>query len=108
MNIEKKQKVHHGTKRSLLFNGFPDEVVLIILSFCPEEDIENTRVWQTETVRHSTKTRNKLKATRKDNFDNLKWIYDYIGDTEFNNGSGENGFELNCTGTLKQISVVMS
>ena len=79
----KKQKVDHGMKRSLLFGECPDEVVLIILSFCPEEDIENTRIWQTGIVRHSTETRIKLKAAKNDNLDNLKWIYDYIGDTEF-------------------------
>ena len=80
---EKKQKIVHGMKRSLLFGECPDEVVLIILSFCPIKDIENTRVWQMEIVRHSTVTRIKLKAAENNNFDNLKWIYNYIGDTEF-------------------------
>ena len=78
---EKKQKIVHGMKRSLLFGECPDEVVLIILSFCPIKDIENTRVWQMEIVRHSTVTRIKLKAAENNN--NLKWIYNYIGDTGF-------------------------
>ena len=66
MNIgkEKKRKVNHGMKRSLLFGECPDEVVLIILSFCPEEDIASTRLWQTDIVRHCTVTRIKLKAAK--------------------------------------------
>ena len=98
MNIgkEKKQKVQHDMKRSLLFKECPDEVVLIILSFCPINDIQSTRIWQTDIVRHSTETTIKLKAAENNNLDNLKWIHSYIGDTEFD--EEDDNTESNCTG----------
>ena len=102
MNIGKKRKkkVDHGTKpRSLLFGECPDEIVLIILSFCPIEDIQNTRIYQTDIVRHITVTNIKLKAAKNGNLDNLKWIYRDIGDREFYDDSKSHHEESNCTGT---------
>ena len=100
MNIgkEKKQKVQHDMKRSLLFKECPDEVVLIILSFCPINDIQSTRIWQTDIVRHSTETTIKLKAAKNNNLDNLKWIHGYIGDTYFPDDDDDEEEEENCTG----------
>ena len=88
-----------------MFGECPDEVVLLILSFCPMKDIRNTRSWQTEIVRHSTETRTKLIAAEYDNLDNLKWIYGYIGDTEFYYGNGEYGEKTNCTGNTFKTSL---
>ena len=51
------------------------------------EDIQSTRGWQSKNVQHCTETKTKLKAGEDDNLDNLKWIYDYIGDTEFKSDS---------------------
>ena len=80
----KKRKMEIQPKRRLsLFNGFPDEIVLIILSFGTMQDIRGTRVWQTAIVQHCTVTTNKTKAAENDNLDNLKWIHNCIGDTEF-------------------------
>ena len=80
----KKRKMEIQPKRKLsLFNGFPDEIVLIILSFGTIKDIQSTRVWQTAIAQHCTVTRSKLVAIENDNLDNLKWIYNCIGDTRF-------------------------
>ena len=38
----------------LLFDGFPDEIVLIILPYGTIKDIQRTRVWQTANVQQST------------------------------------------------------
>ena len=57
--------------------------VLIILSYGTMNDIENTRDWQSENVKHCTETRTKMEAAEKNNLDNMKWIYSYIGDTTF-------------------------
>ena len=64
-------------------HSIPDELVLIILSFCHLDDIKNARASQTEFVRRSTETTTKMEAARNNNFDNLKWIYGYIKDTKF-------------------------
>ena len=73
-----------------MFGECPDELVLIILSFCHMEDIENTRVWQTEFARHSTVTKIKLEAAKNDSLDNLRWIYGFnIADTQFYEDSHE-------------------
>ena len=80
----KKRKMEIQPKRKLsLFNGFPDEIVLIILSFGTMQDIRGTRVWQTAIVQHCTVTTTKKKAAKNDNLDNLRWIYNYIEDTKF-------------------------
>ena len=101
----KKQKVQCELKRSLLFGECPDEIVLIILFFCSIQDIRSTRVYQTEVVRHSTVTRIKVRAAENDNLDNLQWIHDYIGDTEFCSGFGEHGEEITCTGNNLKTSL---
>ena len=82
-SIAKRQKVKVQPKRRSLFNGCPDEIVLIILSFGDMEDIQSTRIWQTANVQHCTVVTAKGKAAKNDNLDNLKWIYNYIGDTKF-------------------------
>ena len=86
----KKRKMEIQPKRKLsLFNGCPDEIVLIILSFGTMQDIQSTRVWQTAIVQHYTVTRSKTKAIENDNLDNLKWIYNFVGEKEFSNESGK-------------------
>ena len=89
-DLEKKQKVQHVMKQELLlFGKLPDEMVVNILSYGTIEDIQNTRVNQTEKVKECTKTRSKLEAAEKNNLDNLKWIHVYIRDTEFENNFKE-------------------
>ena len=85
MNIgmRKRRKVQCHTKRSSLFDFFPDEMVLTILSYGTMEDIRSTRVWQSIKVQQYTETKNVLEATKNNNFDNLKWIHQYIGNKEF-------------------------
>ena len=47
----KKREVETQAKRRLsLFNGCPDKIVLILLSFNDIKGIQNTRVWQTANV----------------------------------------------------------
>ena len=58
-------------------------MVLSILSYGTIEDIQNTRIWQTEKVKECTTTRSKLEAAKNDNLDTMKWIQEYIGDIEF-------------------------
>ena len=77
------EKVEIQPKRRSLFNGCPDEMVLIILSFGDMEDIQSTRVWQTDNVQHCTESICKVGAAANDNLDNLKWIYNCIEDTKF-------------------------
>ena len=86
---ENKQKVQSIIQRRSLFDKLPDEMVLTILSYNDMEDIESTRGWQSKKVQHCTETRTKIEAAKKNNLDNLKWIYDYIGDTEFKSNSKE-------------------
>ena len=43
-----------------LFEGFPDEIVLVILSYGTMKDIQSTRVWQSKDVKHRTGTRLKV------------------------------------------------
>ena len=79
----KKRKMEIQPKRKLsLFDGCPDEIVLIILSFGTIKDIQSTRVWQTVFVQHYTVTRSKTKAIENANLDNLKWMYNFVGDTK--------------------------
>ena len=79
-----------------MFKGFPDEIVLIILSYGTMKDIGNTRNWQTKNVMHCTETRTKEKAAENDNMDNMKWIYNYIEDTVF---TAPLWHTKNCSGT---------
>ena len=83
MHIKNKKR-RKGQTNSTLFRQLPDEMALNILSFCSTEDSKNTRVWQTEIVQRCTTTTCKLEAAKTNNFDAMKWIYNYIGDTKFN------------------------
>ena len=56
-----------------------------ILPYGEVEDMQSTRLWQSRKVQHWTKTRSNWKASIMNNLDSLKWIYDYIGDTDFTN-----------------------
>ena len=72
------ENVEIQSKRKLsLFNGYPDEIVLIILAFGDIKDIQSTRGWQTINVQHCTEIRSKTQAAKNDNLDNLKWTYNY-------------------------------
>ena len=82
----------------MLFGVLPDEMVLSILSYGTIKDIENTRVWQTEKVKECTTTTTMIKAAKNDNLDTMKWIYHYIGKTEFHNDPKKP--KKNCTGKL--------
>ena len=82
MNIvydtNKKKKVDCPAKRqlSLFFNVFPDEIVLIILSYGTLPDINSTRIWQTKIVQHCTGTNIMKDAIEKGNLNNVKWIWE--------------------------------
>ena len=103
---DKRQKVQDVMSIRSLFDKLPDEMVLTILSYGEMEDIQSTRGWQSKNVQHCTETRTKIEAAKKNNLDNLKWIYDYIGDTEFKSHSKEvfvfdidgNMIPTSCTG----------
>ena len=99
---ENKQKVQSIIQRRSLFDKLPDEMVLTILSYNDMEDIESTRGWQSKKVQHYTETRSKMEAAKKDNLDNLKWIYEFIGDTDFNycRSIGNDEFESHYGGIL--------
>ena len=71
------------------------------------EDIQSTRGWQSKKAQHCTETIKKLKAAEDNNLDNLKWIYDYIGDIEFKSNYEEDEYDedgymipISCTGNL--------
>ena len=49
----------------------PEEMVLSILSYGTIEDIQNTRIWQTEKVKECTTTRSKLEAAK--NVTSTQW-----------------------------------
>ena len=97
-NVSKKQKVQSVLRRSL-FNKLPEEMVLTILSYGTMEDIQSTRVWQSKKVQHWTETITNYEASVKKNFDNLKWIYGFIGDMDFNKKMSKR----NCTGNTKRF-----
>ena len=63
------EKTQIDRKRSF-FSAFPDEIVLIILSYGTMKDIHSTRVWQTEKVELCTETRSMWEAAKKNNLDN--------------------------------------
>jgi hypothetical protein len=86
--MKKKQKVESLSKNPL-FGFCPDEMVLTILSFLPLEDIQSTRVWQSKNMKQCT-------YAKKKNFYNLKWIHEFIGDTNFDYTFEDATF--NCTG----------
>ena len=69
--------------RQSLFGRLPDEMVVTILFYGEMEDIQSTRVWQSKLVKRCTKTRSNWKDSINNHLDNLKWIYDFIGDTNF-------------------------
>ena len=69
---------------SVLFTGLPDDIVLILLSYCDLESIQSTRVWQSAKVRYYTQTITMNEAIAKENLDNMKWIKYHMGD---NSGS---------------------
>ena len=100
MEMTKRQKVESMSRQSL-FRDLPDEMVLNILSYGKMEDIQNTRVWQSKKVQRCTETISNIKASCNNNLDNLKWIYGFIGDTDFTGNLSEDGIELNCTGNDK-------
>ena len=92
MNMAKKQKVVITISRQSFFGKLPDEMVLTILAYGEMEDIQNTRVWQSKDVQYCTKTRSNWEASFNNNLDNLKWIYDFTGDTTFTRKiDGSNG-----------------
>ena len=74
----KKRKVHQS-----LFGNLPDELVMNVLSYGNKKDIHRTRVWQSKKVQHLTVTTSKIKAAENNNLDNMIWIYESIGDTDF-------------------------
>ena len=85
--MTKKQKVEITI--SSLFGELPDEMVLTILSYGEMNDIQNTRIWQSK----------KVKASENNNLDNLKWIYECIGDTNFTKSLDKmDGQVVNCSG----------
>ena len=108
MGMNKKQKVQSSsTTRQSLFGKLPDEMVLTILAYGEMEDIESTRVWQSKKVQHCTHSRSNFEASYNNNFDNLKWIYDFIGDTDFTHKISETiNLVLNCTGNDLNAHVV--
>ena len=99
--IVKKKKVQgdiNMIRISLLFESFPDEIVLIILSYGTMDDIQSTRGWQSNDVQHYTETTSKLKAAENDNLDNIKWIYETIGNIKFYKPENIMEETLSCTG----------
>ena len=42
-----------------------------------------------------------MEAAKIDNFDTMKWIFDYIGQTEFHNDPDD--LNINCTGKIRGI-----
>ena len=106
MNIKttKRQKVDMTISRQSLLSKLPDEMFLTILSYGEMEDIQNTRVWQSRRVQHWTETKSIWEASKNNNFDNLKWIYAFIGDTNFTHTLEDSNGSitvLNCTGTFQ-------
>ena len=99
MNIErmKKIKVSKSSYRRSLFDQFPDEISLTILSFCAMDDIKSTRGWQTDIVRSCTATTSKLEAARLNSLDTLKWIHGTIY-TTFTMDPNVKDFPENWTG----------
>ena len=92
-------------KQKSLFGKLPDEMVLTILSYGEMEDIHNTRVWQSRKVQYYTKTRYNWKAAANNNIDNLKWIYDFIGDTNFTLPLGE--FKSDCYKSVSKSDIAV-
>ena len=99
--MTKKQKVEITI--SSLFGELPDEMVLTILSYGEMDDIQSSRVWQSKKVQHWTDTRSNWEASVNNNLDNLKWIYDFIGDTDFTRKSDS---KLNCTGNVQILFIL--
>ena len=99
-NGAKRQKVQSSISRQSLFGKLPDEMVLTVLSYGEIKDIKRTRVWQSKKVQHCTETRSNFKASENNNLENLKWIYGFIGDTDFTDQvSYQAGIvKFNCTG----------
>ena len=101
--MTKKQKVRRSISRhvSLLFGNLPDEMVLTILAYGEIKDIQSTRVWQSKKVQQYTQTRSHWEASVQNNFDNMKWIYDFIGNTDLTHNLEEFKTVFNCTGIHK-------
>ena len=91
---EKRRRVQNIMPIRSLFDKLPDEMVLTILSYGEMVDIQNTRGWQSKNVQHCTETKTRLEAAKDYNLDNLKWIYDYIGDTKFKSNFKEDDYEF--------------
>ena len=95
----KKQKVDHGMNETI--------IVISLMSWWSGLDYSFVLSY----TRHSKHTcladgsclafyrdEEQVDAAENDNLDNLKWIYNYIGETKLDNGNGEYEIELNFTG----------
>ena len=61
--------------KKMIFQVYPDDIVLNLLSFFDDKSIMNTRMWQSERVKHCTEELTFLNAIEFSNLDNLKWLY---------------------------------
>ena len=90
MGAPRRKTVKYGSEtHTTLNNSLPDEIVLIILHYCNEEDIKNTRQLQSKWVKQCTMDVDMKTAVRKQNMDNMQWLQGrcngelYIRKTEY-------------------------
>ena len=55
-------------------SNLPDDLLLLILQYSQQEEIENTRIFQSKWVRKCTMFVDMKKAFREQNLDNMQWI----------------------------------
>ena len=107
IKTEKVKILQRCMSRQSLFGQLPDDMVLTILSYGEMEDIQNTRIWQSKKVQHWTETRSNFEASKLNNFENLKWIYGFIGDMSFTQKSEiTDSVIINCTGMKRLFLMV--
>ena len=73
MEFPPKKKVKRIERKTSL-SSLPDDLLLLILEYSEEKDIENTRPFQTKWVKRCTMFAEMKTAFTEENLDNMKWI----------------------------------
>ena len=79
--------MQRAEQTKMIFEVFPDDVVINLLQFCDDKSISNTRMWQSKGVQECVDGGLTLeKAVKRSNLGNLKWLKNVMGDEKFRNG----------------------
>ena len=73
------------SKTKNVFLILPDDVMFILLQFCNEEDITETRELQSEWIQKCTKLFTIKEAVQEYNLPNMTWIKERLGDSSLIN-----------------------